>query len=341
VFPLKIGIHNYYELFNCENAIFKPETYPIGENLEFPLICLRDSLNSLGHSLDTLDVFPLSEYDKVIFLDLPKISDKRFHDLVEKGKDLFLVIIESHLVKPENWEKRLHKFFKKVFTWNEEWVDNYKYFKLNISHKIPKDLDFASWEGRKFCVMISGNKKLVHPLELYSKRTEVVRWFENNYPGCFDLFGQGWEERRFPSDNWQKIFNRFEIFRKTLYKVPSSFRGTVMSKRAVLSDYKFSICFENAKDIPGYITEKIFDCFFAGSIPIYWGASNVLDIIPENCLIDMRRFKSFEELFEFLQKIDRDAFCAFQENIKNFLYGEGGFCFSGECFAETLISHLL
>ena len=48
----------------------------------------------------------------------------------------------------------------------------------------------------------------------------------------------------------------------------------------------FAICYENARDIPGYITEKIFDCFFAGCVPIYWGgAPNVTDHIPANTFI--------------------------------------------------------
>jgi hypothetical protein len=42
----------------------------------------------------------------------------------------------------------------------------------------------------------------------------------------------------------------------------------VDSKKNTLEKYKFSICYENARDIPGYITEKIFDCFFAGCVPI-------------------------------------------------------------------------
>jgi hypothetical protein len=44
------------------------------------------------------------------------------------------------------------------------------------------------------------------------------------------------------------------------------------------SQYKFIICFENSKT-DGYVTEKIFNVFLAGSIPIYDGAPNVTDYI--------------------------------------------------------------
>ena len=51
------------------------------------------------------------------------------------------------------------------------------------------------------------------------------------------------------------------------------------------------------------VSEKIFDCFAAGNVPIYWGASNVTDYIPEDCFIDMRSFSSFEELYQFFYLI--------------------------------------
>jgi hypothetical protein len=46
-----------------------------------------------------------------------------------------------------------------------------------------------------------------------------------------------------------------------------SYKGKIDSKKDTLEKYKFSICYENARDTPGYITEKIFDCFFAANSP--------------------------------------------------------------------------
>ena len=45
------------------------------------------------------------------------------------------------------------------------------------------------------------------------------------------------------------------------------------------------------RDVLGYITEKIFDSFAAWCVPVYWGASNVTDYIPEGCFIDRRKFR--------------------------------------------------
>jgi hypothetical protein len=55
--------------------------------------------------------------------------------------------------------------------------------------------------------------------------------------------------------------------------------------------------------LKGWITEKLFDCFFAGTVPVYWGAPDVLDHVPAECFIDMRQFKDFAELRSFLHAL--------------------------------------
>lgn len=52
----------------------------------------------------------------------------------------------------------------------------------------------------------------------------------------------------------------------------------------IYSQYKFIICFENSKT-DGYITEKIFNVFLSGSIPIYDGAPNITDYIVPGSFI--------------------------------------------------------
>lgn len=53
------------------------------------------------------------------------------------------------------------------------------------------------------------------------------------------------------------------------------------SKFRYLSNFKFTICPENSNRT-GYVTEKLFEAFQAGAIPIYWGSDNN----PEKGLIN-------------------------------------------------------
>ena len=117
--------------------------------------------------------------------------------------------------------------------------------------------------------------------------------------------------------------NRIPGLRKFLgqNKFPS-YCGKVDSKFETLSNAKFSICYENAKDITGYITEKIFDCFFAGCVPVYWGISNPSEVFGDRTFIDRRKFNSHEDLLNYLKNISEEEYTEIQENILKFCFNE-------------------
>lgn len=84
-----------------------------------------------------------------------------------------------------------------------------------------------------------------------------------------------------------------------------------VTKLATLSRYRFGLALENAIE-PDYVTEKLFDCFVAGTIPVYLGAPNVEDVLPgDHCYIRADYFASPRELAEYLTRLASDeAACA-------------------------------
>jgi hypothetical protein len=62
--------------------------------------------------------------------------------------------------------------------------------------------------------------------------------------------------------------------------------GDAWNKLLSLKEFKFSICFENTIQ-KNYISEKFWDCILTDTVPIYFGCSNILDYIPENCFINL------------------------------------------------------
>lgn len=69
-----------------------------------------------------------------------------------------------------------------------------------------------------------------------------------------------------------------------------SFEKSASSKKEWLKNYKFNICFENAS-YPGYLTEKLWDAFSAGCIPIYWGDTSL------RCDLDLESKKYIESKY--------------------------------------------
>ena len=90
--------------------------------------------------------------------------------------------------------------------------------------------------------------------------------------------------------------------------------GRVKNKIKFLSNYKFSICFENSKS-QGYITEKLYDAFEAGTIPIYYGDDTILDIINNKSYIHIRDKSEFDEKIELIKKIEQND-TLYEEIIK-------------------------
>lgn len=109
------------------------------------------------------------------------------------------------------------------------------------------------------------------------------------------------------------VDNRIDFFiRLSRYKQVDS-TGSVLnntgyrmiSKSRELSDYKFTIAFENSV-LPGYVTEKIFEPLAAGSIPLYFGDESVKLDFNTKAFINVRDFKNFTEALKYVEKVDKD-----------------------------------
>lgn len=76
----------------------------------------------------------------------------------------------------------------------------------------------------------------------------------------------------------------------------------VQTKRATISRYRFCLAFENSI-APDYVTEKLFDAFLAGTVPVYLGAPNVAEFAPDNSYVDATQFTSPADLADYLRHL--------------------------------------
>jgi len=340
---MKIGCWNYYESLNNNNYMFLNRNAPIGDNLLQPLNELYVYAKQKGVELLTLDMISdFSAIDAFVFFDFPNLKNPLVQNVFKYSTPQYLVLWESEVIRTDNWDKNNHRFFKKIFTWNDAFVDNKTYYKLNVPQSFPVEV-YKDLAGKnKFCVLMASNKNAKHPLELYSKRVDAMHWFDKNHPEKFDLYGVGWDGYKFINRKLsKKINNSVPLLSKILSPRYPSYRGQVAVKRSVLEKYKFSICYENARDIPGYITEKIFDCFFAGCVPVYWGANNIADHIPAACYIDKREFETYDALYEFMSQMSDESYVGYLDAIEHFLKSDLAYRFTSDFFSKTLIREMV
>jgi len=303
---------------------------------------LKARIEQAGGQCRTHDLFQADGVvpDFVIFMDIPAQPVRKLVGSWFGRTRCWVILQEPGLILPRNYDLERHGEFERIFTWDDRLVDGSRYLKLNYGHLFPEEVSRDVAGQRKLCVMIAGNRKSDRSGELYSERESAIRWFEERHPADFDLYGFGWDRRVFAGNRLLRGLNRMTWLARLLVQRHPSWRGTVASKRPVLKQYRFAICYENC-DSPGYVTEKIFDCFFAGCVPVYWGASNVTERIPAGCFIDKRKFPDYEELYRFMKSMSDLDYRRYLDNIETFLGGDRAYAFSCQAFAETVANGII
>jgi hypothetical protein len=211
-----------------------------------------------------------------------------------------------------------------------------------------------SWSNRRFLSMINSNKALARardlrrwldrPREVSLKRLVAALRYRPILRDCydarlraiqafagladFDLYGEAWDTCHpavAPSLN---------------AAARQAHRGAAADKLEVLAKYRFCLVIENTR-FPGYISEKLFDCFFAGCVPIYCGAPDVTAYVPQTAFIDADKFGNWDELEQCLRRLPEDEWQSYVDAGQAFLTSPGYACFSVDHFATELADALV
>ena len=327
---------NLFQLDQSQNSVFSTNNSHEYE-ASYTLVPIRNLLLEKGIELNTVDM---------------NIGRKTLFNLYSDGQNTmpprglnYLLAIENPFITPLNANIEYLKKFDRVFTWNRNLLNLPNVTQIFLPNKIRLD-QFPSFDQRSiFASLINSNKVFPFTLEadLYLERIKVIRWYEKNAPEDFHLYGMGWNKPIKAYTTKNKLFRRIQRIRTQLfgYKPFPSFKGEVKYKDQVLSKTKFAYCFENVSELPDYITEKIFDCFFSGCVPVYWGSETIKDHIPSNCFINRRDFKSTGEVHRYLQHITEEEYSHYQENIKEYLLSQEARKFDIAVFSETVVQKIL
>lgn len=234
------------------------------------------------------------EFDMTLLNDVNILKYLNGEIPISKGK-IIADIHESpsYNVNQENVYSEVlknYKKFDKIISFNKslEHLPNFqlrlpvysvlnKSIHKNIWPKLGDPTLFKIYEKNKDISCISSNKAF---LPGHIKRLEFVRYIESMEPNI-NLFGVG--------------FNEIE------------------GKIEGLKDYRYSVAIENDTTTNG-ITEKIYDCFLSGVIPIYYGASNLKEYFNMDSILT---FNNLEELKDILLNLKGEKGVEFYNNNLN------------------------
>ena len=334
-----------YQDLNVNNFMFSNQNTSIGDNLLEPLHKLKEYAELCNIKVSTSSETKIDDADAVVFIDIRKNNkDQFYHEALKKGKKLFLLSFEGPIGNIDSHSYDKHGMFEKVYTWNDQLIDKdpAKYTKINFSHNFNHRINVLLDNKSKFCVLIAGNKKNSIKNELYSERLKAIKWFNKYHSEEFDLYGVGWDRRAFDEIRYIRLMEKAldKVGALGRYQVPKVYKGKVKRKQPVLSQYKFCICFENLINTPGWITEKIFDCFMADTVPVYLGPNNITDYVPQNCFIDKAKFDTYEDLYDYLKSMNKIEYEEYRNNINSFLNSDKLHQFTIEYFAKTVVDSI-
>jgi len=340
-----------------QDDLFNPQSPRNRDDCLEPFRVLKAHALACGIELHTLDVNQNQgkKSDFNLYIEsVPVITQGQ-------GKN-YLIRFETHLTVLANADAAYLQQFDGIFTWDKGLLEaeqastmtlglaKEKLHVITIPNPLPAEfsqqrvvnLGFSA--RPHFCTLIASNRhaNCADSRELYSERVKAIRWFEANAPSDFVLYGHGWKVPQKRLGMLGKLRYRIAKVLPFVMGKPifPSYDGPVNSKFTALSQARFSICFENARDIRGYLTEKIFDCLFAGCVPIYWGDPEVEKAIPKNCFIDFRQFQSYQALYNFLKNLSPAVYQAYQLAGQQFLASPQFQVFSSATFAKQIIDSI-
>jgi hypothetical protein len=321
------------------DRLFEAEAARLGgDNLLAPHIAVRDHFRSHGIAVHTADRFPRLATRVNLLVSLGRAEAARtWRDDPRLVRSAFFAM-ECPIVEPTLYRAlpEMADLFARVYCWTDG--DSLLPFTRT---PVPSDrffwpqsvdaVDLPVWSRteRKFLAMINANKLPRLPdRELYTERLRAVAFFQS--VGDIDLYGKNWD--RMPNRvgrtwvpatarrlhgwlwrHWQRVRP------DPLYRAArEANRGPVDRKIDTLGHYRFALCFENMR-LRGWITEKLFDCLAAGTVPIYWGATDIEEWVDPACYIDMRRFPGYADLHRYLRGLGAEKVTAYRDAGRAFL----------------------
>ena len=326
----------YYRDY-ADNSLFTPGAGENNGEFYLPYAKLRERFLAAGIELNTPDVNAGREVAFELHINC------RRQDPAARA---YVYLYENPLIRPLNRDRQALARYAKWFAWDGELRDDAR----TVSLLYPNRFDTEGWKGPAqrplFCVLVASNKALtvVDPRDQYQARVRILEWYERHAPSDFHLFGRGWDRPAALPGRWGRVRNQLRkiLTRFLPAKSPyATWRGPIDDKIELLTRARFCLAHENCRDLAGYVTEKLFDCFRAGCVPVYVGPKEIAELVPAGCFIDGRAFAGPADLDAYLRSVDDVAYRGYQERIRAFLLSPAARPFSQDHFAEVLVREIL
>ncbi|MFY9311367.1 MAG: glycosyltransferase family 10 [Bacteroidia bacterium] len=290
-----------------------------------PYIRLYNILTTKGYKIATFDRFSKDEFNSTdIYLSFNH-HENVFNRIGKKINNRILIAQEP--LSQVNFLKETLQKYSKILSWNDSIIDNILIERITAVPIVKIEVPKVAIEKKKLITNISINKNSKLNGELYSERIKAIELAEEIFDTDFELYGIG----------WNRPITGFEKLKLKKIKYFKSYKGNTADKFETLRHFKFSLCFENTRLMKGNISEKIFDCFQCGVIPLYWGAPDIKDFVPEETFIWRENFKSTEDMLLFVKCMTNNEIKSKLDCADEFLRSEKMNSFWEQTYVDKIV----
>jgi hypothetical protein len=240
------------------------------------------SLDSTARELGHQVVASLEDYPEILICVDYKRTDMKIIDRAKKMQiPTTLIICEPEVVIPQQARKSLRRRFDRVL-------------EIGRPETIPQLKWAQTWRSldreqarSKSAVMINADKWSFITGNLYWLRAAVASESHD-----LDVFGHGWDRKL----HIRLAHRVFELLRTLVARrmpsikginyilsKPLSLKGAVLDKVEQMTNYRVALVIENSQEL---LTEKLFDAWFAGCVPVYVGPSVKKFGIPSELVVE-------------------------------------------------------
>lgn len=343
------------------DRLFDPELSRREDDRHAPFLMIKQHFASLGIAVHTADYLVRGEISNRVNAYLSMGNVKNYQTLAQRPDVVLLAYftLESPTVQPSQFRHLPHLagYFQRLYSYVPSTaLARFGAAAVATTHYgIPQAVNGvieAYWrhQPRRHLALINANKMSRDRWrELYTERLRAIEYFARYNE--IDLYGRNWDGPTYQvGETWIPVaatnlnyrLRRYAPWPKYRYEsvIKRVYRGPVESKYETLKNYTFAICYENAM-IPGYISEKVFDCLVTGTIPIYLGAPDITSVLPASCFIDRRLFADYADLRGYLQALRSADLARYREAGRAYLASTAFQRFRPETFVALVVEPVM
>lgn len=212
----------------------------------------------------------------------------------------YLWAVEGYIIYTENYSEDIINKYKKFITYNSKFYNDNKN-KYDITLVYPPDCD-AYYFLDKFLSFEEKTKGVCCLNRIYFTNNEAdIIWLRPVIMNGLNL-GEDYVKDVYSSNIW----GNDSINHKNILKFPPSHYENLK----MINIYQFCLCMESTYHPYwswDWVTERLWNCFRAKTVPIYLGCYNIEQLVPKDLYIDLRDYFIDEKKFTFdLDKLSND-----------------------------------